>query len=413
MTTKIKLLLFLLTLTFCMAALTLAKQAQAQSISTTAWYTVTNQNSGKCVDDTGGGITNDTHVQQWTCYSGSANQQWQFQTTDSGYYKIITKNSGTMVWDVAGPSTANGALVHLWTYVSGTNQQWLPTSLGGGYYKFVNRYSGSCLDVPSASTADGVQLQQYTCNGTAAQSYLLTAQGIPNPTNTPSGGFVVSESQFNSWFPNRNGLYTYANFITALGTYPSIAQSGNTWNDKIEAAAFFAHVAHESGYLQYTDELNYTWGQYSACGTYPCASGQDYHGRGPLQISWNYNYNMASYGWYFATPGGWVDRMVPAVNADILNNPNLVDTDGVITWKTALWFWLDHGLDWDPPKSTPHDHIGPNGPGFGETTRDINGGLECGQGVGTQGYNAMMDRVNIYNTFLSNLGVSDGRTKTC
>lgn len=41
----------------------------------------------------------------------------------------------------------------------------------GGAYHFVNRNSGKCLDVPGASTQDGVRLQQYTCDGSAAQSF--------------------------------------------------------------------------------------------------------------------------------------------------------------------------------------------------------------------------------------------------
>jgi hypothetical protein len=47
---------------------------------------------------------------------------------------------------------------------------------GGGYYHFVNRNSGKCLDTPGAPTADSVQLGQYTCNDTAAQSFRLSAQ---------------------------------------------------------------------------------------------------------------------------------------------------------------------------------------------------------------------------------------------
>jgi hypothetical protein len=43
-------------------------------------------------------------------------------------------------------------------------------------YHFVERHDGKCLDVPAASSADSVQLQQYTCNGTGAQSFSLVAQ---------------------------------------------------------------------------------------------------------------------------------------------------------------------------------------------------------------------------------------------
>jgi hypothetical protein len=52
----------------------------------------------------------------------------------------------------------------------------MPVSLGNGYYKFVGVGSGRCLNVPGASTTNGVQLQIYDCNGTEAQSFLLNAQ---------------------------------------------------------------------------------------------------------------------------------------------------------------------------------------------------------------------------------------------
>ena len=70
-------------------------------------------------------------------------------------------------------STADNAPIQTWTYSGGNNQQWTPVAESGGYYHFVNRNSGKCLDTPAASTADSVQLVQYACNGTAAQSFRL------------------------------------------------------------------------------------------------------------------------------------------------------------------------------------------------------------------------------------------------
>ncbi|WP_308170069.1 RICIN domain-containing protein [Acrocarpospora catenulata] len=46
-----------------------------------------------------------------------------------------------------------------------------------GTYTLVNAGSGQCLDVPSGSTADGVQLIQYTCNNNTNQRFTLSAQG--------------------------------------------------------------------------------------------------------------------------------------------------------------------------------------------------------------------------------------------
>jgi len=147
------------------------------TINSGVWYAVSNQNSGSCVDDTGGGTANGTAVQQWACGSGNSNQQWQFTPTDSGYYKVTSRNAPE-VWDVTGgnSATGSGVKIQLWSYGGGNNQQWMPVSLGNGLYKLVARNSGLCLDVPGASTSNGVQLQQYTCNGTGAQAWLLTQQ---------------------------------------------------------------------------------------------------------------------------------------------------------------------------------------------------------------------------------------------
>ena len=150
--------------------------AQSGVISPSTWYNVVNSNSGSCMDDSAWGTTNGTPVIQWNC-NQQQNQQWQFQPTDSGYYKIVNRNASSEVVSVKDSGTINGSLVHIWQYYSGnTSQQWMPVALGNRYYKFVGRGSSLCLDVPGASTVDGVQLQIWSCNGTGAQSFRLVAQ---------------------------------------------------------------------------------------------------------------------------------------------------------------------------------------------------------------------------------------------
>jgi beta-glucanase (GH16 family) len=145
-------------------------------ISTTAWYQVINQNSNLCLDDDAWGTANGAKLIQWPCGAGQFNQQWQFTPTSGGYYNIKVRYAPSLVIDVSDVSTANSAKVHLWTWVGGNNQQWIPESMGNGYYRFRARHSGRCLDVPGASTANAIQLQQYDCNGTAAQSFRLAQQ---------------------------------------------------------------------------------------------------------------------------------------------------------------------------------------------------------------------------------------------
>jgi hypothetical protein len=144
-------------------------------IPPTGWYTIANKGSAKCVDARGAASANGTAIQQYTCNNSNA-QQYQFQATSGGYVRINNRNSPTQVVDVSGVSMADNAAIQLWAYGGGNNQQWQPVPEGNGSYHFVSRNSGKCLDTPAASTADGVQLVQYTCNGTAAQSFRLVQQ---------------------------------------------------------------------------------------------------------------------------------------------------------------------------------------------------------------------------------------------
>ena len=144
------------------------------TINSGIWYEVVNLNSGACVDDQNYSTSNGAIVQQYACNtSGQANQRWEFTPTDSGYYKITSQQNPNLALDATSLGTANFTPIQLWQYGSGTNQQWMPVATTNGAYKFVGRASGRCIDVPGASTANGVQLQLYDCNGTGAQSYQL------------------------------------------------------------------------------------------------------------------------------------------------------------------------------------------------------------------------------------------------
>ncbi|MGW5723170.1 RICIN domain-containing protein [Amycolatopsis sp. NPDC003865] len=162
------------------AGMTTATGAHA-AVTPDGWYTVTAANSGKCVDARAAGTTDSTVVQQYSC-NQTASQQWQFQSTGDGYFRVNARTNPAAAWDVKDVSTADGGLLQLWTYGGGANQQWQAVDEGNGRYHLVSRNSGKCLDVPGASAADSVQLQQYSCNGTAAQSFTL------NPVNTTQPG---------------------------------------------------------------------------------------------------------------------------------------------------------------------------------------------------------------------------------
>ncbi len=207
------------------------------TIDSTAWYSISNQGNGKCVDDANGGTANGNIVQQWACSANNNNQLWQFQPTSGGYYKVVPYNSTALAWDVTNVSTADGALIQLWTYGGGNNQQWQPVALDSTHFKFVNRNSAKCLDVPGASATDGAQLDQLTCNGSAAQSWQLTKTTQSGPVDfgpnviifDPSMSSTTVQNQLNSVFntqqSNQFGTQRYA-LLFKPGTYNVDANIG-------------------------------------------------------------------------------------------------------------------------------------------------------------------------------------------
>ncbi|MBW8760544.1 MAG: RICIN domain-containing protein, partial [Burkholderiales bacterium] len=89
-----------------------------------------------------------------------------------GTYTITSAFSGKCV-DIASASTANGAQVQQYQCNGTGAQTFKVTNLGAGWYRLVNTHSGKAIDIASASTADGAKVQQYTDNGTGAQRFSI------------------------------------------------------------------------------------------------------------------------------------------------------------------------------------------------------------------------------------------------
>ncbi|MEU1289278.1 chitinase [Kitasatospora sp. NPDC005856] len=222
----------------------------------------------------------------------------------------------------------------------------------------------------------------------AASAAVLSTLAITGQTAPASAAsFVVSESQFNKMFPGRNPFYSYKGLTDALSAFPKFATTGNDATRRREAAAFLANVSHETGGLRYVVEQN-TANYPHYCDTsqpYGCPAGRSaYYGRGPLQLSWNFNYKAAG----------------DALHIDLLHDPYQVEKNPATSWKTALWFWnTQNGAG----RMTPHDAI-VNNKGFGETIRSINGALEC-DGRNPDQRNS---RINLYKQFVGVLGTDVG-----
>ncbi|KAJ7978682.1 Chitinase [Quillaja saponaria] len=212
------------------------------------------------------------------------------------------------------------------------------------------------------------------------------------------------------------GFYTYDAFISAAEAFPNFGTTGDTETRKKEIAAFFGQTSHETtGGWPTAPDGPFAWGYCfirevnpsAYCDpssiAYPCAPGKQYYGRGPIQLSWNYNYGQCG--------------EALGLDLQLLNNPDLVATDPVISFKAAIWFWMTTQL----PKPSCHDVIiglsipseadkaAGRLPGYGTITNIINGGLECGIGPDER----IKDRIGFYKTYCDLFGIEYGDNLDC
>jgi hypothetical protein len=150
----------------------------ARLVTTTAFdtsvdYRVTFGSPGLCID---GGVAPPvagTPLVTLDCQAGR-NQTWQFVNVSGSNYKIVSSASPSFVWDISGASTTDGSWVTLWNYSGNNNQLWALGSEGNGKAHFTNLNSGRCLTLYGATQAQNYHIAQYTCDGSASQTFTLT-----------------------------------------------------------------------------------------------------------------------------------------------------------------------------------------------------------------------------------------------
>jgi predicted chitinase len=229
----------------------------------------------------------------------------------------------------------------------------------------------------------------YDCEGGGGgDTIAMGGSGNKPPVGESAFDDVVSEQLFNEIFPGRDSFYTYQGLVEATKYYPAFAGTGTEDDRKREAAAFLANVARETGELRYIEQIEKDL-YCSPRANCPCEPNKQYFGRGPIQISWNYNYCAAG----------------EALGLDLRGDPDAVAQDATIAWETGLWFWMTQS---GAGSGTPHNNI-TGGAGFGETIRNINGGQECGG----KWPEAVQSRVGFYQKFCQVLGVAPGDKQEC
>ncbi|KAA0025617.1 chitinase 2 [Cucumis melo var. makuwa] len=249
---------------------------------------------------------------------------------------------------------------------------------------------------------------------------LWRSEGVASSSNDDVGR-LINVTTFNAMFKYQKdpqcpsqGFYSYQAFLTAARSFGKLgfATTGKLATRKRELLAFLAQTSHQTtgGWLT-APEGPLFWGychirestEDSYCKAdpkWPCAKGQKYYGRGPMQLKGNQNYGQAG----------------KALGLDLLKNPDLVAKDPVVSFKTAIWFWMTaqgikpscHDVMVGKWKPTEADKAAKRVPGYGVVSNII-GGSECGSGANTD----VADRFGFYVRYCKMLGANPGKHLDC
>ena len=200
---------------------------------------------------------------------------------------------------------------------------------------------------------------------------------------------------------------------TSVCDYGSFLAEGDLNTRKRELAGFLANISHETGGgtidglvdeslsgLYFNEEVGFIGssaiGYVQGSGTaYLPVAGKSYHGRGPIQLSYNYNYGLCS-------------DVLYGDSSILLNDPDKLEKDGVLGFMTGIWFWMTP----QPPKPSCHQVItGVWEPKAGGANEKYNGNFgltiviinnEAGQSE--TGTGAVARRAKYYRIFAGKMG---------
>jgi len=140
--------------------------AVASPASADAHAPIHNGDRTKCLQPVDGSLDQGAAIVQQPC-NGSAAQQWVFVPLSQTTYQVRNLASQRCL-DARGGAT-NGTPIQQFTCSGISNEKW---DLGTSFVVLRSLVSGThshCIDAPGGQTVDGLAMQLFACNDTAAQ----------------------------------------------------------------------------------------------------------------------------------------------------------------------------------------------------------------------------------------------------
>ncbi|KKD06969.1 family 43 glycosylhydrolase [Streptomyces sp. WM6386] len=139
--------------------------------TTSTTYTISNRNSGKCLDVAGSSTADGANVQQYTCNGGN-NQKWRVEDQGDDTSRLVNVATGKVL-DTADCSSADGADLRQWSWLNNTCQKFRFVATDNSWVRIVNQATGKVADVSNCSTADAADVRQWTWLNNNCQQWKL------------------------------------------------------------------------------------------------------------------------------------------------------------------------------------------------------------------------------------------------
>lgn len=346
--------------------------------------------------------------------------QYTGSTLLVGEHRLLNRKNIVNEWDDIDPEYSPDKAVQavkalipqkdyeeLFPYRLGS-KEWFKAAEGKEYFKKDQKDYFSYQNLIDAVTeVSNIKLKISTRKGTPSAQEIMRLDKEARVET-----LIVRSNDFNS---TENKAKEIETVIVDGGTF---LKEGFKKDRKRELAAFLANLAHETGGgwatapngplrwgLFWNENIAGRTGQNmdplvdpASSELYPGFKDKRYYGRGPIMLSWNFNYGLFSsviYG----------DKNV------LLKNPEILVADGKVGWMTAILFWMTP----QAPKPSAHDVMvgrwkpsaedvkkGLDKPGFGVSIMVLNG-LEADLGE-VEG-SPVQRRAGHYRDIMNKMGV--------
>ena len=119
--------------------------------------------------------------------------------------------------DVRGGGTADGTNIEEWTCNHTVSQVFTVVPMGNGMVN-IKTYWGKCVDVRGGGTDDGTNIDEWTCNGTVSQEFTIVPLGngysviktFWNKCVDVRGGGTADDTNIDEWGCNNTVSQEFA-----------------------------------------------------------------------------------------------------------------------------------------------------------------------------------------------------------